>query len=153
MSTRAFRCLTGVLVPAGVWTVAIIAGLGAVSKLLDPRTAVESAIVALESNWLGVALVSVVAGVECAVVTALALGRLGGTRAIALGATIVALFCAWLWFLRMQLGADADCGCLTAFQRRTVSDALTANGIVLAELVVILLLARLSGQAVRRVRA
>ena len=146
----ALQRVTRMLVPAGVATVAVVAGVGAASKLVDPRASVESALVGVGSNVLGVAIACAVTGIECALVVAIAIGALGGTRALAAGAMLLSSFCAWLVFVQARLGEDADCGCLSAFQRRTVSDALMANGVVLSELVVILGLAFVARRAAAR---
>jgi hypothetical protein len=122
------------LVRGGEVAVALVAGAGAAAKLVDPRPAFELAEAVTASPWASAAVVATACAAEGAVAVAVLTGALRGRRAVVVGVAMMAVFIAWLLLARARVGGEHECGCVTAFRRGTVSGAITANAVVLAEL-------------------
>lgn len=125
------------LVSAGEVALLVVSAYGAVSKLADPRPALEVAEAVTRDPWTAALVVGVALSLESGLAAALALRVVRGRRALLAGFGMLAAFTLWLALVHVRLGPHANCGCFgAAALGRSVTAAMIANGVLLAALTV-----------------
>lgn len=137
------RTVARFLVSGGVWATAILATAGGVSKLWDPRSAFEIAEAVTRRPGLAAMVAIASAAMEVGVGAAILLGRLRHSRALLAGIGMFTVLSLWLVLAMRVVGGARECGCLAVVSHTTISQALTGDLLVLAELIAAFVASRL----------
>ena len=129
-------------VSAGELAIVAIFGMGATTKLIDPRPAFEIAEAVTGSPWAAASVLILALVAETGLATATGLRLVRGRTALLAGIGTLLLFTGWLLIVRLHLGASARCQCLPGLPRGTVTTSMVANVVVTAELFLVVVLNR-----------